>query len=138
MYRSVGKVLVGISACALALPGLAAESTKPAVDIKDVFRAFLKQGKTSTGSSISILSPDILFVGDASGSIPYVEQIGTPGGVNVQTSLPRRKGRSKTCRSFSERCVRRAVLPEARWFNVRCLMACLQAAHRKLLAGSRP
>ena len=88
MYRSVVKVLIGISACALALPALTAESTKPAVDIKDVFRAFLKQGKTSTGSSISILGPDILFVGDASGPIPYVDQIGTHGGVNVQTSLP--------------------------------------------------
>lgn len=88
MYRSVVQVLIGISVGVLALPSTAAESAKPDVDIKDVFRVFLKQGKTSTGSSISILGPDILFVGDASGSIPYVEQIGTPGGVNVQTSLP--------------------------------------------------
>lgn len=89
MHRSAAtKVLIGVSLCALALASRAAETDKPGGDIKDVFRAFLKQGKTTSGSAISILGPDILFVGDLTGSIPYVEQIPTPGGINIQTSLP--------------------------------------------------
>jgi len=89
MHRSAAtKVLIGVSLCTLALASGAAETDKPGVDVKDVFRAFLKQGKTASGSAISIVSPDILFVGDLTGSIPYVEQIPTPGGISIQTSLP--------------------------------------------------
>lgn len=86
---NIAKLLSGISLGVLSSVNTAAASAPPSgPDIKDVFRSFLKQGKTASGSDISKLGPDILYVGDPAAKIPFLEEVHTPGGVNIQTRLP--------------------------------------------------
>lgn len=56
--------------------------------VKQSFQALIKQGSTSTDSSVSFLSRDTTYVGDSKASIPFVEMLSTLGGLTVKTRLP--------------------------------------------------
>lgn len=56
--------------------------------VKQSLQALIKQGSTSTDSSVSFLSRDITYVGDPKARIPFVEMISTLGGLSVRTRLP--------------------------------------------------